>query len=250
MASFKDNFSKQAGTYAKYRPDYPDELFGYLQTLTKEHDLAWDCGTGNGQSAIGLSKYYRSVYATDPSEQQIRNALPHERITYKVEKAENPALSDGVVDLITVAQTLHWFEFDRFYSEVKRVLKPGAILAAWAYGLPSVNADIDEVIRHFHNHVVGEFWQPENRLIENGYATIPFPFEALHTPGFSIRKMLSLDDITGLVNSWSAVQRCIDKTGTNPVESLEPTLVELWGDPETERQATWKLILKVGKNAG
>jgi SAM-dependent methyltransferase len=249
MTQFKDNFSKQSGIYLKYRPTYPAELFQYLSSLTQDHNLAWDCGTGNGQSAISLTQYYKAVYATDPSEQQIKNALPNSKITYKVEKAEQPGLEDNTVDLITIAQAIHWFDFDKFYTEVKRVLKKEGIIAAWAYGLPGISPEIDPVLKHFHDEIIGEFWQNENRLIDKEYSTIPFPFKQLSPPHFKICKSLSLNDLLGLVSSWSAVQRFIDQNSYNPVEELEGQLLKLWGNRDHNKEVTWNLILKIGQNA-
>jgi ubiquinone/menaquinone biosynthesis C-methylase UbiE len=245
---FKDNFSKQSEIYFKYRPTYPAALFQYLSSLTQDHSLAWDCGTGNGQSAISLTLYYKAVYATDPSEQQIKNALPNPKITYKVEKAEQPGLDGDMVDLITIAQAIHWFDFEKFYSEAKRVLKKEGIIAAWAYGLPSIASEIDGVLQHFHDEIIGEFWQYENRLIDKEYSTIPFPFKQVSPPQFKICKSLSLDDLLGLVSSWSAVQRFIDKNGYDPVEELENDLLKLWGNKAQNKEVNWKLILKIGQN--
>lgn len=246
MIPFKDNFSKQSDTYVRFRPTYPPELFNYLASLTEAHDLAWDCGTGNGQSAIGLAAHYRSVYASDPSERQIAHAIPHARVLYKVEPAETPDLPDASVDLVTVAQALHWFDFDRFYASVKRVLKPGGVFAAWAYGLPGIDPATDAVIRQFHDETLNDFWKAENRLIEKEYKTIPFPFEELKTPHFEIRKQINLTDVFGLLRSWSAVQRYIDTHGTDPVSALETELTQAWGNAD-EKEAVWKLILKAGR---
>jgi SAM-dependent methyltransferase len=247
MANFNDNFSKQSDSYVKFRPGYPPELFAYLQTVAPGNDLAWDCGTGNGQSAIRLADHFTKVIATDPSAEQVKNAIPHDRVTYRVEKAESSGLEDRSADLITVAQAIHWFDFDAFYAEVKRVLKDKGVLAAWAYGLPEISPEVNEVIRHFHDVTIGDFWQPQNRLIENGYATIPFPFEQLSPPDFYIRKEASLPEVLGLTRSWSATQRYIDANGVNPVEELEPRLKEVWKDAD-RKELTWKLILKVGRN--
>lgn len=249
MNPFTDNFSKQSATYRTYRPTYPKELFVYLQSLTPEHTLAWDCGTGNGQSAINLAACYQAVYATDPSEQQILHALPHENVQYKVERAEQTGLNDRSVDLVTVAQAVHWFAFDRFYNEVKRVLKETGVIAVWAYGLPEISADIDPLIRHFHDEVIGAFWQEENRLIEQQYTTIPFPFETLATPVFRMKKTLTRHQVLGLVRSWSATQKFIDRYESDPVEKLDNQLSALWIDADHPKEATWQLILKVGRNA-
>jgi ubiquinone/menaquinone biosynthesis C-methylase UbiE len=247
MTSFKDNFSIQANVYSKYRPTYPPELFEYLSKLTPEHQLAWDCGTGNGQAAIGLTKYYTTIYATDPSEQQIKNVFSNTQIIYKVEKAEQSSLPDTSVDLITVAQALHWFDFDLFYTEVKRVLKQNGIIAIWAYGVPVISTEIDSVIEHFHNEVVGEFWQPENRLINLKYSTIPFPFRELQPPCFKIQKILSLNELLGIIRSWSATQKFIDEKKVNPLELIKIKLQPHWGNEESKRVVTWPLILKIGQ---
>jgi len=248
MKDTKDNFSKQSDSYLKFRPTYPSSLFEYLSSLTNEHNMAWDCGTGNGQSAVDLTKFYQRVYATDLSEQQIKNAIHNPQIIYKVEKAEQTGLEDHSVDLITISQALHWFEFDKFYPEAKRVLKNNGIIAAWAYNLPSISAEIDGIIKHFHDKIVDDFWQFENKLIDKEYSTLPFPFNVLSTPTFSMSRELTLDETMGLIRSWSAVQKFIDSKGSNPLELIKEKLAEAWEKPEQKRTATWKLILKVGRN--
>lgn len=248
MNGFKDNFSKQADVYVKFRPTYPKELFEFLNGLTLEHKFAWDCGTGNGQSALKLADYYEKVYATDPSKEQIKNVTFHDRIVYKVENAETPSsIEDNSVDLITVAQAVHWFDFDKFYTQVKRVLKTNGIIAVWAYGIPTIEKKLDNMIKDFHDNTVGEFWLPENKLIEKEYATIPFPFDEIKTPAFFIKKQVTLSETLGHLRSWSATQKYIDKYNKNPMEKLSQKLQGHWGNVDTEKEMTWKLILKVGK---
>lgn len=246
MNTFKDHFSKQAGIYVQYRPTYPKELYAYLASLMKDHFLAWDCGTGNGQSAVQLTEFYEQVYASDPSEQQIRNGIQHEQITYKVESAEQTTLKDQSVDLVTVAQAVHWFDFDRFYTEVKRVLKEDGIIAVWAYGVPLVSPELDPFIRNFHDNVIGEFWQKENKMIENEYVAVPFPFEPIAAPAFHIRKHWTRQELLGHFRTWSATQKYIDKYNINPLGKLEEELAEYWNETE-KKDVIWKLILKVGK---
>ncbi len=247
MADFKDNFSKQSDEYLKYRPTYPEELFKYLSEITPGRHIVWDCGTGNGQAAVGLTKYFDNIYATDASERQIANAFQHEQISYKVEQAEKTGLKDKAADLVTVAIALHWFEFDLFYKEVYRVLKPGGIIAAWTYRLPTISPEIDEIVRKFHDEVVDEYWQKENRLVEGGYETLPFPFEKIDAPAFEMRKQWSINDLVGLVSSWSAIQRLIAKTGKDPIPQLVNELKKVWGNTEERKEVVWKLILKVGR---
>lgn len=247
MNPFKDNFSKQAGIYAKFRPAYPIALFDYLQGLTTEHDLAWDCGTGNGQSAVQLACFYDKVYATDPSEEQIKHAFQNDKVTYKVEKAEQPGLHTNSTDLVTVAQAIHWFDFDLFYPEVRRVLKPGGIIAAWAYSFPVINPDIDPVIKDFHDNIVGKFWLPENKLIDLEYKTIPFPFEEVQSPAFYIKSSETLADLIGYIRSWSATQKYIDHYKEDPVIALQQHLLKYWKEKTLKREASRRLILRIGR---
>jgi methylase of polypeptide subunit release factors len=89
--TFKDHFSKQAADYAKFRPRYPHEMFEYLGSLAPRRQLAWDCGTGNGQAAVGLATMFDRVIATDASEKQISNAPSHMNAWGIVSHRQRPA---------------------------------------------------------------------------------------------------------------------------------------------------------------
>ncbi len=169
MSGFKDNFSKQSDLYVKYRPHYPGGLFSFLSSLTPEHKLCWDCGTGNGQAAVYLAEYYDKVIATDPSEEQIKNAISHAKVIYKVEKAEEPDLDNKSVDLLTVANAMHWFNFDEFYKTANRVVKKNGIIAAWAYGLPTVDEDVNKLLEHLHHVVLNDFLAIRKPIGRKGY---------------------------------------------------------------------------------
>ncbi|UOQ69221.1 class I SAM-dependent methyltransferase [Hymenobacter volaticus] len=245
--AFKDNFSRQAALYAQFRPVYSPELYAYLASLTLAHELAWDCGTGNGQAALSLAQFYARVVATDPSPQQLSHCRPHERVSYRVEQAEHTDLAAHSADLVTAATALHWFHFEAFYAEVRRVLKPGGVLAAWAYGVPTLTPAVDAVVRRLHDVTLDPYWQPENRLIDSGYATIPFPFQHIPSPVFSYEKPLNRLDLLGYLNTWSATQRFLSAEGYNPTEQVAQELQVIWPDAATQHVATWKLVLKVGR---
>ena len=125
----KDNFSKQASEYSKFRPQYPDKLIDYLVSFVKNKSVALDIATGNGQVAQKLSRFFETVYAIDISQNQLDNAIPSDNIIYKVAAAENTFFKNQEFDLITVAQAVHWFDFDSFYKEIYRILKPNGIFA-------------------------------------------------------------------------------------------------------------------------
>ena len=247
MMNFKDHFSKQATDYAKYRPGYPQELFAYLASLCRERATAWDCGTGNGQAALHLREHFQIVIATDPSEKQIKNAVPHERIFYQISRAEKTAIKSNTIDLITVAQAIHWFDFPEFYKEVRRVSKPGGILAVWCYGLLKVSAEIDAAINQFYNDTVGAYWPPERKWVDENYRTLPLPFQETTSPPFFMSDNWNLLEMLGYLNTWSAVQYFINANGFNPVEKLIERLQPLWGMESQKRKITWPLHLRIGK---
>ena len=173
---FKNHFSGAAADYQAYRPKYPDALFGYLASLVPTHDLAWDCATGNGQSAIKLTPYFRSIVALDASPEQLALASTHERIIYVLSLADRTPLPDASVDLVTVASAFHWLDFPRFYDEVRRVARPNAILAVWGYKLPSVNPAVEAVVQRLDTDVLRDFWLPETTLAVDGLSNYPVPF--------------------------------------------------------------------------
>ena len=241
----KDNFSRQANVYAQYRPGYPKELFEYILGFVKEKDLAWDCGTGNGQSASELSTHFKKVFATDISQKQLDNAAAKGNITYALEPAEKTSLADKTVDLITVAQAIHWFKFEAFYAEVKRVAKPGAVMAVWTYSLLKISGEIDKIISEYHFSTLEKYWDPERKYVDDGYASIPFPFTEIKTPGFNIELNWSLKDLEGYLDTWSALQKFIAANAYSPVKELMNKIEEHWGEAE-KRKIFFPVHLRLG----
>ncbi len=226
----KDNFSKQSSLYAKYRPDYPAELFEYIISFVKSRNVAWDCGTGNGQSAVQLSKYFKKIIATDISEKQLQSAEKAENIFYSVQPAEQTNIENNSVDLITVAQAIHWFDFDKFYTEVKRVAAQNAFIAVWCYDLLKINKEVDEVINHYHFNTLEQYWDPERKYVDEVYRNIPFPFKKISTPSFIIEKYWTIEDLEGYLNTWSALQKYIAVNNHNPVPAVIEKIKPYWGN--------------------
>ncbi|WP_315821838.1 class I SAM-dependent methyltransferase [Paraflavitalea speifideaquila] len=176
----KDLFSQQAAAYARYRPVYPLGLYDHLAGLITQRGMAWDCATGNGQAAIELARYFDMVFASDISEKQLVHAPPHDHITYFIAPANASGLPDHSIDLITVAQAYHWFDFTAFRQEVKRVAKPGALLAIWGYGLIQTgDAVLQTIIHDFYRLKTGPYWDAERKYVDDQYTTVPFPYAEL-----------------------------------------------------------------------
>jgi SAM-dependent methyltransferase len=157
-------------------------LFEFIAALAPARRRAWDCGTGNGHAALGLAALFESVQATDASAQQIEHALPHPRVHYRVAAAEASGLSDRSVDLISVAQALHWFDLAKFYAQVRRVARPGCLLAVYGYAWFYLSAQLDPLIDRWLLRPIEPYWLPNLRLLWHGYRTIEFPFEEIAEP--------------------------------------------------------------------
>jgi SAM-dependent methyltransferase len=245
---FHDHFSGVSNRYADFRPHYPAALFDYLATLAPKDSLVWDCACGNGQATLDLAEKFARAVGTDASKEQVASARPHPQVEYRVATAEQSGLSDESVGLITVAQALHWFDFDRFYAEAKRVLKPGGALAAWAYGVNEVEGDaVNHLVQEFYSTTVGPYWPPERKLVEEGYRTIPFPFTETTPPAIRMEACWTLEQLVGYFSTWSATNRYFKATGRNPLETLSVELCRVWGDPTVPRLITWPLSMRVGR---
>jgi ubiquinone/menaquinone biosynthesis C-methylase UbiE len=242
----KDNFSKQSDLYSRFRPGYPGQLFDFLLPLVPDKRNAWDCGTGNGQVAAKLSNYFTEVYATDLSAAQIENADHKKNIFYSVEKAEKTLFPDNKFDLITIAQAIHWFEFNDFYHEAQRTLKPGGIIAVMGYDILRINKKIDFLIDTFYRDTTGSYWDEERKYVEEHYLTIPFPFKEITTPAFSMNYNWELERVTGYLNTWSAVQHYIRKNNENPVDKISEELKKAWGNV-LKRKVQFPIFMRTGR---
>jgi len=248
-ATFKDLFSANASDYARYRPGYPPALFAHLASLVADHRAAWDCATGNGQAAALLAPHFERVLATDASEKQLAEAAPHPRVHYSLGAAEASGLADQSVTLVTVAQAFHWFRHAAFFAEVRRVARPGqSALALLAYDLARIEPAVDALLDDYYTRVVGEYWEPERRLVEDGYRSIPVPFEELPAPPQAMQARWSAAQLVGYLGTWSATTRARRALGRDPLADLAGPLLAAWGpDPAAEKLVTWPLAVRLFK---
>jgi len=221
-------------------------MFSYFAGLAPGRALAWDCGTGSGQAALGVAEHFDRVVATDASSEQLEHATPHERVEYRLAPVESAPLEDASVDLVTVGQALHWFNHDAFYNEVRRVAAPGAVIAAWGYLEANINEAMTKVMRHYRLELVGPYWSPKVQYMLDHYETIPFAFEDIEPPEFNATAEWTFDHWVGFLQSWSATQEYLRQHGENPVDIVLPKLREAWGDAEA-RPIRWPLFLRVGR---
>lgn len=243
----KHDFSGQAAAYAEFRPDYPAALFEFIATLVSRRRLAWDCGTGSGQAAAALAGHFDRVIATDASAAQLADARPHQRVEYRVATAEVSGLTHASVDVVTVAQALHWFDLDRFYPEVHRVLTPGGALVVWSYGDPVLDhPPLDAMLRRFNRETLAPYWHPGRKHVRDGYRGLPFPFAEVSAPALLLERAWTLAELAGYVRTWSAAGRYVAALGADSVAPLAAELARGWGDPAVRHGVRWSLQVRAG----
>lgn len=243
--AFADHFSAHAKTYSRFRPRYSTALFDWLAVVSPGTGHAWDAGTGNGQVAQRLVARFARVTATDASEEQIRNAVPHTRIAYSVAQYES-GLPAGSVQLVTVGQALHWFDADAFCKEAKRVLQPKGILAAFAYVHSTIAPELDLLMHHHHSVTLGRYWPREHHLIHEEYRSIALPIDELPAPPFEMQEVWTVEQYLGFLRSWSATQKLIAAQGEEPILAFERTFAEAWGNV-ARRAVRWPMFIRAGE---
>jgi len=246
--SHPDWFDKHAEAYAEHRPTYPDRLFELVAEAAKGCDRVWDCATGNGQAAVALARFFDEVVATDVSENQLAAAVPHERVSYRCEPAEATSLTERSVDAVTIAAALHWVDRSAFYAEVRRVARPGAVLAAWTYSARTlVSPAIDAVLERLVSIELGSYWAPAFHHVQTGYRELPFPFETVAVPALAIEVEWTLGQLLGHVETWSASMAYRSEQGHPATDRVREPLLRAWGAPDRVRSVALPLSVRVGR---
>jgi hypothetical protein len=244
-----DIFAAVSVGYAAFRPRYPRQLFEFIASVTSRHGRAWECGAGSGQATVNLAEWFDEVVATDVSAEQIARAPRHQndKVRWVVASAESTPLRSRSVDLIAVAQALHWFDFDRFYAEVRRVAATGATIEAWTYAAGRMEGDIGVALKRFTFETLAPYWPPQRRHVDEEYRTIPFPFERITPPALQLEERWPLGQLVGFMRTWSAVARYTQTHSDDPVYAVERELASLWGDVESRRRIVWPMVLVAGR---
>jgi len=245
--SFHDHFSGHAGLYRDYRPRYPAALYDAIAERAPAIHAVWDCACGNGQASLGLAEKFDAVYATDASAKQIAEATPHPKVRYSVAPAEASGLPEHSVEAVLVAQAIHWFDFERFYDEVERVVRPGGLFVAVGYENATITPEIDAVVLHLTRDILGPYWPAESRYLHGRYRDLPRRFTDVDMPDLAIEVDWGLEQLVGYVSTWSALQRYRGAEGKDPLSGIEPALAKVWGELNVQKRVTWHMPVVAGR---
>lgn len=243
----RDLFGDRADDYARTRPGYPEALFDHLAGLVANRDLAWDCGAGSGQASRSLAQRFTRVIASDSSLRQLAHGAGGARVLRVAAAAESAPLRESCADLVTVSAALHWFDRPRFYAEVGRVARPGAVVAVWSYYEARIAPAVDAVVMRYAEEVVDTLWAPGFALNRSGYRDLDFPFERLPWPEFHAEASMRFEDLCGFMRTWSASQAWERAHGGDPLATVRDDLARAWGDAERERPVRWPLHGAIGR---
>jgi SAM-dependent methyltransferase len=244
---FEDHYSRHADAYARHRPRYPDELFAWLASVSSARALAWDAGTGSGQVAVALAQHFDRVIATDASGEQLARAIPHQRVEYRHEPAGLSSLPPASADLITAGAAAHWFDLDDFYREVRRVGRKDAMIVLFSYGPRDFADVIGPIVHQFQEEILAGYWPERIQYVHDRYATLPFPFDEIEAPPFSMTAEWDLAELLAFLETWSASQRYFQERGIRATAQVAPDLARMWGDPATRRTFRCPLFVRAGR---
>jgi SAM-dependent methyltransferase len=188
---------------------------------------------------------FDEVFASDMSEEQIKYALQTDRIQYSKQGASKTNYPDQFFQFVSVAQAIHWFDFDDFYKEVRRITTPDAVLLVCGYEKIQVNEEVDALLDTLYSGILSEYWDPERHYIEAQYRTIPFPFTEIETPSFTWRAQWSLKQLLGYLRTWSALKKYIHIHHEDPLEKMQASFEAIWGEDKT-KPIQFPIILRVG----
>lgn len=230
----KDLFSQNSLAYKQARPHYSHQIIEAILKYVPERSFAWDCGAGSGQLTQLLAPYFDHVVATDISEAQLRQAPYFENVSYQLQAAEQTTIPAHSIDLVTVAQAIHWFNFEAFYTEVSRVLKPNGVIAVIGYGLIQVqNREVNHLIQQLYTEILKDYWDHERRYVDEQYQTIPFPFKEYVVPQLHLNDQWTAQHVLNYLKTWSALQHYQKQHTDDPLwhiakalkNGLEPVLI-------------------------
>lgn len=246
MSQIVDQFDYCAENYAKFRPLYPESLFNWISNICDAHQLAIDCGTGNGQAARKLTNYFDQIIAIDKNPNQLKHAPTHFKIKYICSSVEKTNLPDHAADLIVSATAAQWFDLEKFYIECRRLLKPSAKLILWTYTWPEASHKKVQLTLLNYKTMLNPHWPIESLYHLNCYQTLPFPFKeiAQQIPQFSFQLNWNLNQLLEFFLTWATIRDYFKNTDPYFIEQMRTDLKRVW--PDEIVRFNFPLYIKAG----
>jgi len=233
----------QAEMYREFRPQYTNEIVDDVISAVppEKRGICVDIACGSGQLTKLLAPYFTRTVGVDQSFAQLgATCTSEERIEWKAGSAFSVPIEASSVDLVTVAQALHWLiPYDSFFQEVHRILKPGGHFCAVAYGLPQItgNTVANNIILELYNDILGAriipgepgtWWETNRMSLDGHYADVPFPHPS-ETHRFPRCVSLSLANYINYLKTWSAYRTMLRSGEPDPIPLIREKLIHAFG---------------------
>lgn len=216
--------------YKESRPTIPPgmvaEIVEYAnKTVRCQEGLCVDVGCGPGQSTECFSPHFKAVLGTDISETQIdiaRATCTANNVTFQVAQAESLPVEAGSVALVSTVNALHWFHWDAFFAEVRRVLCDGGVFCPSLYRLRAVaEPGLEDCLEEFRREEFKGYTTPQHDFWTYGYDYTEVPFNDAQKRDFVVKEITTLSAVMALVRTWSFVIRKEEKEPEEAAQALE-----------------------------
>ncbi|XP_045584288.2 putative methyltransferase DDB_G0268948 [Procambarus clarkii] len=226
--------------YVRCRPAPPHSLINTVINFLKEKmktplEVCVDAGCGSGQNTELYSRHFTRVLGVDVSDAQIaaaRSNSQHHNVSYRVGLAEQLPVESASVDLVTCCISVHWFDLDAFYSEVRRVLRPGGVLACYSYHIFSPiyrGKNLSQTFEQFLESIQ-QYWPKGIVHLKSNLATLPVfsDEEVSYGEGkFTVEREVTFADTLEYVESMSLLKNFLEAEGKDSVTKLISNLKQV-----------------------
>ena len=243
-------FGDNADDYRAFRPHYPDALFAWLASAARQDRLAWDCGAGSGQAALGLSRHFTRVLATDPipGSWRSRQKSPMSTIVWRARKTISACARRSISSPAPVRST---GSTCRIFTQTR-----GAPCAPRGSSRHGPMTGRERMSSRSTRSCAGSkriFSAPSGRRIRRSYfdryETLPFPFKEIDCPPFHTPVARSKGDLVSFLKTWSAVEKYRLHYGRDPLALVDRELEEAWSAHPPDLPLCVPLYMRCGVNA-
>ncbi|XP_037567007.1 putative methyltransferase DDB_G0268948 [Dermacentor silvarum] len=216
--------------YKVARPVVPPAMVADIveyanQTVSCKDGVCVDVGCGPGQSTERFCPHFRKVVGTDISETQIsiaRAACTAKNVSFQVANAECLPFDAGTVALVSTVNALHWFHWNSFFAEVRRVLVDGGVFCPTLYRLRAVaEPGLDKCFEEFRHQEFEGYLTAQHDFWTYGYEKTEVPFSDVRKEEFSVKEKTALSAVMACVRTWSFVIRMEEKEPDRAKQALD-----------------------------
>ena len=173
--------------YHRGRPFHHPRSLARVQAIVGDApvDRAIDLACGTGMSTVALADVAGFVVGVDASLEMLRAARQAPNCAYLFAHAEALPFPDGSFDAATCCSGVHWFDQERFFAELRRVLRPGAWVGLYDHYFLGEMIDVPEFAEWTRIALERYPLPPRNPQVGDPRSLAPVGFEAVDDEFFT-----------------------------------------------------------------